>query len=69
MSAAAIATITATAASTAAAVSSSAARAPAQGGILEGMNPSKFNPKDPITLFIIQVPRETPTLVSRDKDF
>ena len=30
-------------------------RAPSQGGVIEGMNPSKYNPKDPITMFIIQV--------------
>ncbi|KAF6809580.1 k+ homeostasis protein kha1 [Colletotrichum musicola] len=29
-------------------------RAPSQGGIFEGMNPSVFNPSDPIILFIIQ---------------
>jgi hypothetical protein len=29
--------------------------APPQGGIIEGMNPVHYNPKDPITLFIIQV--------------
>ncbi|KAL0942957.1 k+ homeostasis protein kha1 [Colletotrichum truncatum] len=29
-------------------------RAPSQGGIFEGMNPSVFNPADPIILFIIQ---------------
>lgn len=26
-----------------------------QGGILEGMNPTKYNLKDPLQLFIIQV--------------
>ncbi|OAA75968.1 K+ homeostasis protein Kha1 [Akanthomyces lecanii RCEF 1005] len=29
-------------------------RAPPQGGIIEGANPSKYNPGDPIILFIIQ---------------
>jgi Kef-type K+ transport system membrane component KefB len=29
-------------------------RAPSQGGVIEGMDPSKYNPKDPITIFIIQ---------------
>lgn len=29
--------------------------APPQGGIIEGLNPVHYNPKDPITLFIIQV--------------
>lgn len=33
----------------------STARAPAQGGILEGMNPSVYNPSSPIITFIIQV--------------
>lgn len=28
-----------------------------QGGILEGMNPTKYDPKNPIILFIIQVCR------------
>ena len=37
------------------AATSSSLRAVHQGGILEGANPSKFNPKDPITMFIIQV--------------
>jgi len=30
-------------------------RAVPQGGILEGGDPSKYNPKEPIILFIIQV--------------
>lgn len=30
-------------------------RAPSQGGVIEGANPSVYNPKDPITMFIIQV--------------
>ncbi|KAF1730529.1 K(+)/H(+) antiporter 1 [Beauveria bassiana] len=29
-------------------------RAPPQGGVIEGANPSKYNPADPIILFIIQ---------------
>ena len=29
--------------------------APPQAGILEGANPSKYTPSNPITLFIIQV--------------
>lgn len=29
-------------------------RAPSQGGVIEGSNPSQYNPKDPLTLFIIQ---------------
>ncbi|CAD0115514.1 unnamed protein product, partial [Aureobasidium uvarum] len=38
----------------AAATASSTARAKAQGGILEGENPTHYNPKDPIIIFIIQ---------------
>ncbi|KAG9588682.1 hypothetical protein KCU77_g11055, partial [Aureobasidium melanogenum] len=45
-------TITKTAAMSATA--SSTARAKAQGGILEGENPTQYNPKDPIIIFIIQ---------------
>jgi hypothetical protein len=30
-------------------------RAPPQGGILEGGNPSHYDPKNPIVIFIIQV--------------
>lgn len=37
------------------ATASSTARAKAQGGILEGENPTHYNPKDPIIIFIIQV--------------
>ncbi|THW38639.1 hypothetical protein D6D21_07697 [Aureobasidium pullulans] len=36
------------------ATASSTARAKAQGGILEGENPTHYNPKDPIIIFIIQ---------------
>ncbi|KAK3997779.1 putative K+/H+ antiporter [Cladorrhinum sp. PSN332] len=43
--------VTRTAAPTA---TTTAARAPAQAGIFEGLNPSIYNPADPITLFIIQ---------------
>ena len=32
-----------------------AARAPSQGGIIGGLNPAVYNPKDPIPMFIIQV--------------
>lgn len=32
----------------------SATGAPNQAGILEGMNPSHYNPSNPLTLFIIQ---------------
>ncbi|KAG9698453.1 hypothetical protein KCU95_g2519, partial [Aureobasidium melanogenum] len=45
-------TITKTAAMSA--TVSSTARAKAQGGILEGENPTHYNPKDPIIIFIIQ---------------
>jgi hypothetical protein len=31
-----------------------AAKAPAQAGIFEGLNPAKYQPNDPIVLFIIQ---------------
>jgi hypothetical protein len=34
---------------------SSTLRAPLQGGILEGSNPSSYDPKNPIILFNIQV--------------
>lgn len=30
-------------------------RAPSQGGVIEGANPTVYNPKDPLTIFIIQV--------------
>ncbi|KAI4849470.1 hypothetical protein E4T44_03331 [Aureobasidium sp. EXF-8845] len=36
------------------ATAASTARAKAQGGILEGENPTHYNPKDPIIIFIIQ---------------
>lgn len=45
-----------TAAATSAAASpSSTQRATAQAGILEGSNPSEYDPKNPIFVFIIQV--------------
>ena len=31
------------------------ASAPPQGGILEGISPAKYDPKQPVVLFIIQV--------------
>ncbi|KAH7150208.1 sodium/hydrogen exchanger family protein [Dactylonectria estremocensis] len=40
--------------SAAAATTTAAHRAPPQGGVIEGANPSVYNPKDPITMFIIQ---------------
>ncbi|KAJ6442818.1 K+/H+ antiporter [Purpureocillium lavendulum] len=45
-------TLTVTAA---AATATSDNRAPPQGGVLEGSNPSKYDPSNPIILFIIQV--------------
>lgn len=36
------------------ATASSADRAPPQGGLFEGSNPSEFDPKNPVVLFIIQ---------------
>ncbi|KAK0609493.1 Sodium/hydrogen exchanger family-domain-containing protein [Immersiella caudata] len=36
------------------AASATAARAPAQAGVFEGLNPTIYNPADPIILFIIQ---------------
>jgi hypothetical protein len=36
-------------------MASSTLRAAPQGGILEGGNPSQYDPKNPIILFIIQV--------------
>ncbi len=60
----ATATITSLLATAATAATSSVApkstggnRAPSQGGVIEGANPSVYNPKDPITMFIIQVSR------------
>lgn len=35
--------------------STGGARATNQAGVLGGLNPSKYNPKDPLTTFIIQV--------------
>ena len=40
---------------TIATTAASTARAPAQAGILEGSNPTQYNPGNPIILFIIQV--------------
>ncbi|KAF4552994.1 Sodium/hydrogen exchanger-like protein 1 [Elsinoe fawcettii] len=41
-------------ATSSAATATSTNRAPSQGGVIEGLNPTHFNPKDPIVLFIIQ---------------
>jgi hypothetical protein len=39
-------------------------RAPSQGGVIDGLNPTHYNPKDPVTIFIIQasspLPRRNP---------
>ena len=40
---------------TAATTTAATARAPPQAGILEGANPSVYNPGNPIIIFIIQV--------------
>jgi hypothetical protein len=48
-------TVTKTVSMSATASSTAGSRAKAQGGILEGENPTHYNPKDPITMFIIQV--------------
>ena len=37
------------------AATSATSRAATQGGILEGLNPSKYDPKNPLIMFIIQV--------------
>ena len=50
-----ISTVTATVTAKAAAATTAASRAVAQGGILEGANPSKYDSKNPIIIFIIQV--------------
>ena len=55
MASVSISTVTATVTAKAAAATTAASRAAAQGGILEGANPSHYNPKDPIITFIIQV--------------
>ena len=46
--------MSATTTTAAAATTTAAHRAPKQGGIFEGLNPTVFNPADPIILFIIQ---------------
>ncbi|EQB59399.1 sodium/hydrogen exchanger family protein [Colletotrichum gloeosporioides Cg-14] len=46
--------LSATATSAAAPTSTGGNRAAPQGGVIEGANPSVYNPKDPITMFIIQ---------------
>lgn len=43
-----------TSAASATATANSTSRVASQGGIIEGANPSVYNPKDPITIFIIQ---------------
>jgi Kef-type K+ transport system membrane component KefB len=46
--------MSATTSSAVAATPSGGNRAPSQGGVIEGANPAHYNPKDPITMFIIQ---------------
>lgn len=41
--------------STTTATATSAVKVAPQGGILEGGNPSEYDPKNPLVLFIIQV--------------
>lgn len=50
----ATATVTNMVTTTAAAASPTSTAVPNQAGVLEGMNPSHYNPADPIVLFIIQ---------------
>jgi hypothetical protein len=50
-----LSTVTATVTAKAAAAATAASRAAKQGGILEGANPSKYDSKNPIIIFIIQV--------------
>lgn len=50
-------TQTVTSVASSAASPSSTLRARPQGGILEGEDPSQYDPKNPIILFIIQVRR------------
>lgn len=50
-----IASAVSSTAAAAAAATSGGLRATPQGGILEGANPSTYDPKNPIILFIIQV--------------
>ena len=40
---------------TSAAPAKTGASAPSQGGVLDGLNPSHYNPKNPLSLLIIQV--------------
>ncbi|KAL8824397.1 MAG: hypothetical protein Q9191_005084 [Dirinaria sp. TL-2023a] len=49
-----LATVTKTVTAKAAAATTAASRAAKQGGILEGANPSKYDSKNPIIIFIIQ---------------
>jgi hypothetical protein len=50
-----MATITVmTTVTTAVSATATVARAPAQAGVFEGLNPTIYNPADPVILFIIQ---------------
>ena len=48
------------------ATATSTLRAVPQGGIIEGADPSVYDPKNPIILFIIQVPHSIPFLQHKD---
>ena len=54
MASVSVSTVTVTVTAKAVAATTAAARAAAQGGILEGANPSKYDAKNPIIIFIIQ---------------
>ncbi|RCI13013.1 hypothetical protein L249_0466 [Ophiocordyceps polyrhachis-furcata BCC 54312] len=54
--------------SSAAATSTAENRAPPQGGVLEGANPSHYDPSNPIILFIIQVPMTSLSFRLRPSD-
>lgn len=49
-----VTTVTKTLSATASSTSASFTKVPAQGGVLEGVNPVVYNPSNPIILFIIQ---------------
>lgn len=47
-------TVTRTVSAAASPTSSSGGRAPSQGGLFDGLNPTHYDTKNPITLFVIQ---------------
>ena len=55
-----ISTVTATITAKATTSTTPASRAASQDGIIGGANPSKYDPKNPIIIFIIQVESSTP---------